>query len=199
LINKDHHMQKRYVIACRCKAVKLVEWLNYKNTLKFERWICCAHVETLHLKNLMKTYVIVSSTSGSFPEKLYSQQLQSSSANHWWLNNIIGKKLISFKLVVRTRRSYKRVWLIKQKKSFQGLAMYGHEVFDVLTKASKVFRDTLFSFHVSDNRLYQITAWFMEKRRHHCQTSSFSSDFDDVSFPCSNHSKLCFSFWVSPG
>jgi hypothetical protein len=57
---------------------------------------------------------------------------------------IIGKKLLSFKPVVRTRRSYNRAGLIKQQKSFQGLAMYGHEVFDVLTKASKVIRDTLF-------------------------------------------------------
>jgi hypothetical protein len=30
-------------------------------------------------------------------------------------------------------------------------------VFDVLTKASKVIRDTLFPFHVSDNRLYRMT------------------------------------------
>jgi hypothetical protein len=37
-----------------------------------------------------------------------------------------------------------RAGLIKRQKSFQGLAMYGHEVFDVLTKASKVIRDTLF-------------------------------------------------------
>ena len=112
--------------------------------------------------------------------------------------NINGKKLLSLKPVVRTRRSYNRAGLIKQQKSFQGLAMYGHEVFDVLTKASKVIRDTLFPFHISDNRLYRMTVWFMEKRRHHCQTSSFSSDFDDVSFPCSNRSKLYFSFWVSP-
>jgi hypothetical protein len=76
--------------------------------------------------------------------------------------------------------------------------MYGHEVFDVLTKAGKVIRNTLFPFHVSDNRLYRMTVWLMEKRRHHGQASSFASDFDDVSFPCSNRSKLCFSFWVSP-
>jgi hypothetical protein len=57
---------------------------------------------------------------------------------------IIGKKLLSLKPVVRTRRSCKRAGLIKRQKSFQGLAMYGHEVFDVLTKASKVIRDTLF-------------------------------------------------------
>jgi hypothetical protein len=57
---------------------------------------------------------------------------------------INGRKLLSLKPVVRTLRSYKRAGLIKRRKSFQGLAMYGHEVFDVLTKASKVFRDTLF-------------------------------------------------------
>jgi hypothetical protein len=55
-----------------------------------------------------------------------------------------GNKLLSLKPVVRTRRSYNRAGLIKQQKSFQGLAMYGHEVFDVLTKASTVIRDTLF-------------------------------------------------------
>jgi hypothetical protein len=57
---------------------------------------------------------------------------------------INGKKLLSLKPVVRTRRSYKTAGLIKQQKSFQRLAMYGHEVFDVLTKASKVFREPLF-------------------------------------------------------
>ena len=61
--------------------------------------------------------------------------------------------------------------------------MYGHEVFDVLTKASKMFRDTLFPFHISDNRLYRMTVYFMEKRRHHCQATSFMSDLDDVNFP----------------
>jgi hypothetical protein len=54
---------------------------------------------------------------------------------------INGKKLLSLKPVVRTRRSYNRAGLIKLQKSFQGLAMYGHEVFDVLTKASKVIRE----------------------------------------------------------
>jgi hypothetical protein len=112
--------------------------------------------------------------------------------------NITGKKLLSVKSVVRTRKSYKKAGLIKQQKSFQGLAIYGHEVFDVLTKASKFIRDTLFPFHVSDNKLYRITVWVLERRRHYCQASSFSSDFDDVSFPCSNRSKLCFLFWVSP-
>jgi hypothetical protein len=57
---------------------------------------------------------------------------------------IIGKKFLSLKPVVRTRRSYKRAGLIKQQKSFQGLAIYGHEVFDVLTNASKHIPDTLF-------------------------------------------------------
>jgi hypothetical protein len=58
--------------------------------------------------------------------------------------SIIGKKLLSLKPVVRTRKSYNRAGLIKQQNSFQGLTMYGREVFDVLTKASKVIWDTLF-------------------------------------------------------
>jgi hypothetical protein len=70
---------------------------------------------------------------------------------------INGKKLLSLKPVVRTRRSFNRAGLIKQQKSFQGLAMYGHEVFDVLTKVSKVILDARFPFHVSDNRLYRMT------------------------------------------
>jgi hypothetical protein len=41
---------------------------------------------------------------------------------------INGKKPLSFKPVVRTRRSYKRAALMKRQKSFQGLAMYDHEV-----------------------------------------------------------------------
>jgi hypothetical protein len=60
------------------------------------------------------------------------------------INDIIGKKLLSLKPVVRTRRSYNRAGLIKKQKSFQGLAIYGHEVFDVLTKVSNVIPYTLF-------------------------------------------------------
>jgi hypothetical protein len=41
---------------------------------------------------------------------------------------INGKKLLSLKPVIRTRRSYKRVGLIKRQESFQRLAVYGHEV-----------------------------------------------------------------------
>jgi hypothetical protein len=53
--------------------------------------------------------------------------------------DIIGKKLLSLKPVVRTRRSYKTAGLIKQQKSFQGLAMYGHEVLMSLQKREKLF------------------------------------------------------------
>jgi hypothetical protein len=75
--------------------------------------------------------------------------------------------------------------------------MYGHEVFDVLTKASKVIRDTLFPSHVSDIGLYRMTVYFMQKRRHHYQATSFSSDLDDVNFPVTVAN--CVSpFWVSP-
>jgi hypothetical protein len=42
--------------------------------------------------------------------------------------NMNGKKLISLKPVVRTRRSYKRVGLTELQKSFQVLDMYCHEV-----------------------------------------------------------------------
>ena len=69
--------------------------------------------------------------------------------------------------------------------------MYGHEVFDVLTKASKLIQDTLFPFHISDNRLYRMIVYFMEKRRHPCQATSFSSDLDDFNFP------VTVANWVS--
>jgi hypothetical protein len=52
---------------------------------------------------------------------------------------IIGKKLLSLKPVVRTRRSYKIAGLIKRQKSFQRLAMYGHEVMTSLQKRAKLF------------------------------------------------------------
>jgi hypothetical protein len=41
-----------------------------------------------------------------------------------------------------------------------------------------------------------MTVYFMEKRRHHCQATSFMSDLDDVNFPViiANF----FPFWVSP-
>jgi hypothetical protein len=37
----------------------------------------------------------------------------------------------------------------------------------------------------------------MEKRRQHCQATSFSSDLYDVNFPVTV-GKLCVSFWDSP-
>jgi hypothetical protein len=58
----------------------------------------------------------------------------------------MGKKLLSLKPVVRTQRSYKRAGLKEQEKSFQGFAMHGHEVLDVLINVSKVIRGKLFSF-----------------------------------------------------
>jgi hypothetical protein len=64
-----------------------------------------------------------------------------------------GKKLLSLEPVVRTRRSYERVGLIKRQKSFQGLAVYSHELsVDVLTNESKVLGDTFYyvSHSVSD-------------------------------------------------
>ena len=51
---------------------------------------------------------------------------------------INGKKLLSLQPVVRTRGYYKRVGLTKQQKiSFQGLAMYGHEVLTSLQMRAK--------------------------------------------------------------
>jgi hypothetical protein len=61
---------------------------------------------------------------------------------------IIGKTLLSLKPVVRTRRSYKRAGLMKQQKSFQGLAIYGHEVLMSLQKRAKLF-GTHFSTEVA--------------------------------------------------
>ena len=53
--------------------------------------------------------------------------------------NINGKKLLSLQPVVRTRRCYMRVRLIKRQKSFQGIAMYGHEVLMSLQTRAKFF------------------------------------------------------------
>jgi hypothetical protein len=80
----------------------------------------------------------------SLPEFCYCDRTPAAVVLIVMVDVIIGKKLLSLKLVVKTQRSYKRAGLIKRQKSFQGLAMYGHEVFDVLTKGSKVIRNTLF-------------------------------------------------------
>jgi hypothetical protein len=98
--------------------------------------------------------------------------------------NIIGKKTSQFKAsCLRTRRNYKGAGLIKRQKSFQGLAMYGHEVLMYLQTRAKLFGTHLFLFHVSDIRLYRMTVYSMEKCKHHCQATSFMSDLDDVNFP----------------
>jgi hypothetical protein len=75
-----------------------------------------------------------------------------------------------------------RAGLIKRQKSFQGLAMYGHEVMMSLQKRAKLF-GTLFPFQVSDIRRYRTTVYFMEKRRHPGQAIIFMSDLNDVNFP----------------
>jgi hypothetical protein len=62
--------------------------------------------------------------------------------------HIISKKHVSLKPGVRTRRSYNRAGLIKEQKSFQGLAMYGHEVLMSLQKRAKLF-GTHFSSEVA--------------------------------------------------
>jgi hypothetical protein len=74
--------------------------------------------------------------------------------------------------------------------------MYDHEMLMSLQTRAMLFGTHFSPFHVSDIRLYRMTVYSMEKRRHHFQVTSFMSDLDDVSFPV--NSKLCFSFWVSP-
>jgi hypothetical protein len=52
--------------------------------------------------------------------------------------------------------------------------------------------NSVFPVHVSDIRLYRMTVYFMlEKRRHHCQVTSFSSDLDDVNFPVTVANCVC--------
>jgi hypothetical protein len=96
--------------------------------------------------------------------------------------NINGEKLFSLKPLLRTRRSYKAVELRKRPKSFQGLAMYGHEVLMSLQTRAKLFGTHFIHFHVSDIRLWRITVYFTGKRWQHCQATSFMSDFDDFNF-----------------
>jgi hypothetical protein len=73
----------------------------------------------------------------------FAQQLKSPEKKETprtvYFTYIIGKKFLSLKPVVRTRRSYKRAGLIKRQKSFQGIAMYGHEVLMSLQKRAKLF------------------------------------------------------------
>jgi hypothetical protein len=61
--------------------------------------------------------------------------------------------------------------------------MYGHEVLMSLQTRAKLFGTHFFHFHVSDITLWRMTVNSMEKRRQHCQATSFMSDLDDVNFP----------------
>jgi hypothetical protein len=63
---------------------------------------------------------------------------------------LLAKKLLSLQPVVRTRRCYSRNGLIKHQKSFQGLAMYGHEVLTSLQTPAKFF-GTLFLYAYVSN------------------------------------------------
>jgi hypothetical protein len=60
--------------------------------------------------------------------------------------NINGKKLLTLKPVVRTQRRYKRAVLVKWQKSFQGLAVYRHEVLMSLQARAKLFGTPFFTF-----------------------------------------------------
>jgi hypothetical protein len=53
-----------------------------------------------------------------------------------------GRKLFTSQSVVRTRRYCKRVKLLKRQKSFQGIAMYGHEVLMSYNKTRAKFFGT---------------------------------------------------------
>jgi hypothetical protein len=71
---------------------------------------------------------------------------------------INGKKLLSLKPGVRTRRSYKRLGLIKRQKSFQGLAMYGHEeLMSLQTRAMIIGTHSSTSVTVSVTRDFNLT------------------------------------------
>jgi hypothetical protein len=61
--------------------------------------------------------------------------------------------------------------------------MYGHEVLMSLQTQAKLFRTQFLHSHVSDIRLWRMTVYSMEKRRQHCQATSFMSGLDDVNFP----------------
>jgi hypothetical protein len=61
--------------------------------------------------------------------------------------------------------------------------MYGHEVSMSLQTRAKLFGTHFFPSHVGDIRLWRMTVYSIEKRRQHCQATSFTSDLDDVNFP----------------
>jgi hypothetical protein len=58
---------------------------------------------------------------------LYLQALLHQCA-HRLFNILLAKKFLSLQPVVMTQQYYKEIRLIKRQKSFQGFAMYGHEV-----------------------------------------------------------------------
>jgi hypothetical protein len=60
--------------------------------------------------------------------------------------NTIGKTLLNLMPVIRTRISYWRAGLRKRHQSFQGLAMYGHEVLMSLQTRAKLFGTHFFPF-----------------------------------------------------
>jgi hypothetical protein len=61
--------------------------------------------------------------------------------------------------------------------------MYGHEVLMSLQMQAKLFGTHFLHSYVSDIRLWRMTVDSMEKRRQHCQATSFMSDLDDVEIP----------------
>jgi hypothetical protein len=119
----------------------------------------------------------------NFHRKVATSSLLLSSYRLRKTAKINGKKLLSLKPVVSTRRSYKRVGLTKRQKFFQGLAMYDHEVWMSLQTRAKIFWTHFLHLHVSDIRQWRMTVYSMEIRWQHCQATSFMSDLDDVNFP----------------
>jgi hypothetical protein len=99
--------------------------------------------------------------------------------------NISGNTLVSLRPVLRTWRCYKRVGLKKKRhKSFQGLAIYGHEVLMSLqTQANFIGTHFLHSYvsNIGLSGKWQFILW--KKRLQHLQAIILMSDFDNVKFP----------------
>jgi hypothetical protein len=115
---------------------------------------------SLTLRQLFQLY--------NFHRKVATSSLLYSSYKLRKTANIIGKELLSSKPVLFTRRSYNRAGLTKRQKSFQGLAMYGHEVLMSLRTRAKFFGTHFSHSHVSDISLWQMKVYSMKERRQHC-------------------------------
>jgi hypothetical protein len=110
---------------------------------------------------------------------------------------ILMAKSSQFEASCKDSKKHQESWIYKTAKSFQGLAMYSHEVLMSLQTRTKFFGTYSLRCQESDIDQWRKTVYSMGKRWQHCHATSLMSDLDEVNFPVTVAN--CYQFDVRIG